>query len=158
MIVFENVSFTYQGRENDGVRDIGLEIAGGECVLFCGRSGCGKSTLTRLVNGLIPQFYEGARQGRVLVDGEDVASLAMYQLAAKVGSVFQNPRTQFFNVDTDSEMAFGIENATWLPEKLAARVEETAQELHIENLRGRNIFELSGGEKQKKSPSPRFTP
>ena len=69
MIEFENVSFSYEGQEHGGLHGISLKIADGECVLFCGRSGCGKTTVTRLVNGLIPQFYQGEIQGRVLVDG-----------------------------------------------------------------------------------------
>ena len=149
MIELKQVSFAYQGQEHDGLRDIDLTIADGECVLLCGRSGCGKTTITRLVNGLIPQFYQGELQGRVLVDGQEISSLPMYQIAAKVGSVFQNPRTQFFNVDTDSEIAFGIENEARPPRELAERVEQTTEDLRIQGLRGRNIFELSGGEKQK---------
>lgn len=149
MIELKQVSFTYQGQEHDGLRDIDLTISDGECVLLCGRSGCGKTTITRLVNGLIPQFYQGELQGRVLVDGQEISSLPMYQIAAKVGSVFQNPRTQFFNVDTDSEIAFGIENEARPPRELAERVEQTTEDLRIQRLRGRNIFELSGGEKQK---------
>lgn len=149
MIELKQVSFTYQGQEHDGLRDIDLTIADGECVLLCGRSGCGKTTITRLVNGLIPQFYQGELQGRVLVDGQEISSLPMYQIAAKVGSVFQNPRTQFFNVDTDSEIAFGIENEARPPRELAECVEQTTGDLHIQSLRSRNIFELSGGEKQK---------
>lgn len=149
MIEFENVSFSYQGQDYSGLHDINLEIADGECVLFCGRSGCGKTTITRLVNGLIPQFYQGELHGRVLVDGHEISNLPMYQIAAKVGSVFQNPRTQFFNVDTDSEIAFGIENEARPPQELTRRVEQTTEDLHIQKLRNRNIFELSGGEKQK---------
>lgn len=123
MIELKHVSFAYQGQEHDGLHDINLTIADGECVLFCGRSGCGKTTITRLVNGLIPQFYAGELTGSVLVDGQEISKLPMYQIAAKVGSVFQNPRTQFFNVDTDSEIAFGIENETRPPVELAERVE-----------------------------------
>ena len=149
MIEFENVSFSYTGQEHGGLRDINLKISDGECVLFCGRSGCGKTTITRLVYGLIPQFYQGELHGRVLVDGQEISNIPMYQIAAKVGSVFQNPRTQFFNVDTDSEIAFGIENEARPPKKLAERVEQTTEDLHIQKLRNRNIFELSGGEKQK---------
>lgn len=149
MIEFENVSFSYTGQEHGGLHDINLKISDGECVLFCGRSGCGKTTITRLVNGLIPQFYQGELQGRVLVDGQEISSRPMYQIAAKVGSVFQNPRTQFFNVDTDSEIAFGIENEARPPQELIERVEQTADDLRIQKLRNRNIFELSGGEKQK---------
>jgi energy-coupling factor transport system ATP-binding protein len=149
VIEFENVSFSYQGQDYGGLHDINLKISDGECVLFCGRSGCGKTTITRLVNGLIPQFYQGELRGRVLVDGHEISNLPMYQIAAKVGSVFQNPRTQFFNVDTDSEIAFGIENEARPPQELAMRVEQTTEDLHIQKLRHRNIFELSGGEKQK---------
>ena len=101
------------------------------------------------MNGLIPQFYQGELQGRVLVDGQEISSRPMYQIAAKVGSVFQNPRTQFFNVDTDSEIAFGIENEARPPQELIERVEQTADDLRIQKLRNRNIFELSGGEKQR---------
>ena len=149
MIELKHVSFTYQGQTGDGLQDINLTIEDGECVLFCGRSGCGKTTITRLVNGLIPQFYAGELAGSVLVDGQEVSDLPMHQIAAKVGSVFQNPRTQFFNVDTDSEIAFGIENQALPVCQLRERVDRTSAELHIENLRNRNIFELSGGEKQK---------
>ena len=149
MIELQKVSFSYSGQENGSLHDISLTITDGECILLCGRSGCGKTTITRLINGLIPNFYSGELTGRVLVDGQDLADLPMYQIAKKVGSVFQNPRTQFFNVDTDSEIAFGIENEARPPEELARRVEQTTKELHIEKLRGRNIFELSGGEKQK---------
>ena len=73
MIEFENVSFSYEGQEHDSLHGISLKIADGECVLFCGRSGCGKTTVTRLVNGLIPQFYQGELQGRVLVDGQEIS-------------------------------------------------------------------------------------
>ena len=141
--------FPIRGRNDGGLHDINLKISDGECVLFCGRSGCGKTTITRLVNGLIPQFYQGELHGRVLVDGQEISNIPMYQIAAKVGSVFQNPRTQFFNVDTDSEIAFGIENEARPPQELIERVEQTADDLRIQKLRNRNIFELSGGEKQK---------
>ena len=52
-------------------------------------------------------------------------------------------------MDTDSEIAFGIENEARPPQELAERVEQTTEDLHIQKLRSRNIFELSGGEKQK---------
>ena len=143
MIEIKSVSLDY------GVKDLDLTVKKGEFLLLCGRSGCGKTTVTRLVNGLIPEFYPAEMTGDVFVDGKNVRDMPMYQIAERVGSVFQNPRTQFFNVDTDSEIAFGIENEAIPPEELHARVEQTGRELHIEKLRGRNIFELSGGEKQK---------
>ena len=149
MIEFKNVSFVYPDSTDGGLKNIDLTIPDGQCVLLCGRSGCGKTTLTRLINGLIPQFFVGELSGQILLDGENLAELPMYRIAEKVGSVFQNPRTQFFNVDTDSEIAFGMENEAVPQEQMMRRVAETAKALHIENLLGRNIFALSGGEKQK---------
>lgn len=150
MIRFHQVSFTYQESHRKGnLNEIDLTIKDGECVLLCGRSGCGKTTLTRLVNGLIPAFYPGELSGSVIIDGTVVQNCPMHQLAEAVGSVFQNPRSQFFNVDTDSEMVFGMENLSWPKERMKERLETAIHDLQIENLAGRGIFELSGGEKQK---------
>ena len=149
MIEIKHVSFNYQNNESGSLRDIHLTIQPGECVLFCGRSGCGKTTITRLLNGLIPHFFAGTLEGAVYLNQTELFAMPMYQIAERVGSVFQNPRTQFFNVDTDSEIAFGMENQAILPAELAQRVRQTAEDLEIENLLHRNIFELSGGEKQK---------
>lgn len=149
MITWKNVSFSYTEQEMGSLEDVDLTVSRGECILFCGRSGCGKTTLLRQVNGLIPNFFTGEGKGSVTLEGQETAEFPMYRLAEKVGSVFQNPRTQFFNVDTDSEIAFGIENEALPPEALKRRVELTVKELEIEELRGRSIFELSGGEKQK---------
>lgn len=151
MIQFNNVCFTYTGTAvtEIGVKDINLAIKAGECVLLCGRSGCGKTTLTKMINGLIPNYYPGELSGNVKVGSLDVFQTSMYQLAEKIGSVFQNPRTQFFNVDVDSEIAFGTENAALPPDELHRRLEGTLDALRIRHLQGRNIFELSGGEKQK---------
>lgn len=149
MIELKNISFSYSNQENGGLKNVNLAVRDGECILLCGRSGCGKTTITRLVNGLIPRFYSGDLSGKVLINGQDIAELPMYELAEYIGSVFQNPRTQFFNVDSDSEIAFGLENEARPPEELRERVETTAKDLDIQNLRGRSLHELSGGEKQK---------
>lgn len=149
MIEVRNVSFSYQGKDRGSLHNVTLSAMDGECILLCGRSGCGKTTITRLINGLIPYFYMGELDGEVLINGRRIQEMPMYQIAGLVGSVFQNPRTQFFNVDTDSEIAFGIENEARPTEELSCRVEQTTTDLHIQKLRDRNIFELSGGEKQK---------
>ncbi|CVI64931.1 Putative HMP/thiamine import ATP-binding protein YkoD [Clostridiales bacterium CHKCI001] len=149
MISIKNVNFSYSGTGQGKIENINLDIPKGNCVLLCGRSGCGKTTITRLVNGLIPYFYEGNLSGTVTVDGMNIAETPMYKIAEKVGSVFQNPRSQFFNTDTDSEIAFGMENMAWPLKKMLGRIKETTKDINIENLCERNIAQLSGGEKQK---------
>lgn len=149
MISFQNVSFTYAESGNGGVLDLNLIVRPGECVLLCGPSGCGKTTVTRLANGLIPHFFHGNLSGQVNVNGMDTRETEIAALSDAVGTVFQNPRTQFFNTDTDSEIVFGLENRGIPRETLRSRLDELTEELHLSELRGRNIFELSGGEKQK---------
>ena len=150
MIEFKNVSFQYeQGSSKGKIENINLTIHDGEVVLICGESGCGKTTLTRLINGLIPHYYEGTLTGQTIVEGIDVKNVSFYALSGVVGSVFQNPRTQFFTVDTTSEIAFGCENLAIDTDEINLRIEKTVGALKIEDLLNRSLFALSGGEKQK---------
>ena len=147
MIRLQNVSVTIQGKKI--LDHINLTVNEGEFVLLCGESGCGKTTLTRLINGLIPHFIKDSEIcGSVTVDGLTIADSPMYKIAESVGSVFQNPKTQFFNTDSSAEIAFGLENigADW--DFMHQRVAKTISDLEIESLADRNIFSMSGGEKQ----------
>ena len=149
MIHIQNVSFTYEQADTPSLKNINLSVKTGECVLLCGKSGCGKTTLIRLLCGMLPDFYNGAFTGSVSVKGIDPVTAPMYEIAKTVGTVFQNPRTQFYTVNTTSEIAFGCENFGMEPKLIQDRVYETADALHINSLLDRNIFQLSGGEKQK---------
>ena len=148
MIEFNNVTFQYKGNSEGGVFDLSLKIADGEAVLLCGTSGCGKTTVARLINGLIPHYYKGELTGAVTVGGRNIAESELYDLAGVVGTVFQNPRSQFFAIDTDGEMTFGAENIGMPPTEILARKNAVTSEMHIERLLDRSIFGLSGGEKQ----------
>ncbi|MFQ9179984.1 MAG: ATP-binding cassette domain-containing protein [Eggerthella lenta] len=129
----------------------------GECVLLCGRSGMGKTTVTKLINGLIPQFEPGVeRTGEVEVCGFDPARCAMHELARHVGSVFQNPKSQFFNLTSNDELAFGLEAAGVDADAIEERIRATVGALHVEHLLDRGVTKMSGGE-SRASCSPRWT-
>ena len=149
MITIQNVFFTYEQADTPSLKNINLSVTAGECVLLCGKSGCGKTTLIRLLCGMLPDFYNGTFSGTVSVKGIDPVTSPMYEIAKTVGTVFQNPRTQFYTVNTTSEIAFGCENFGMEPKLIRDRVYKTADALHINSLLDRNIFQLSGGEKQK---------
>lgn len=148
MIEIKNVNFRYKGSDEGSLENLSLTIHYGETVLLCGSSGCGKTTVGRLINGLIPHYYKGELTGSVTVNGRDIAQTELYDLAGMVGTVFQNPRSQFFAIDTDGEITFGAENIGMPPEDIVSRKNDVAREMHIERLLDRSIFELSGGEKQ----------
>ncbi len=151
MIRFEDVSFHYGGENGtgEGVDNINLTINDGEVIVLCGSSGCGKTTLTRLINGLAPHFYVGDMEGKVWVDDVCVTDTEMSATSKIVGSVFQNPKSQFFNIDTTGELVFGCENQGLKREEIHERLLKTREEMKLDNLMNRNIFELSGGEKQQ---------
>ena len=150
MIELKNVTFTYHNAERSaGVYGIDLQIPAGQVVLLCGLSGCGKTTITRLINGLAPAYYAGTLEGQVFIDGRDSASVTLYELSQKVGSVFQNPRSQFFSLDSTSEIAFGCENTGVPREEMYRRIGQVRRDLDMAALLDRNLFALSGGEKQK---------
>ncbi|MDO4803954.1 MAG: ABC transporter ATP-binding protein [Lachnospiraceae bacterium] len=154
MVELKNISFRYGSEERqdygeNSLSGIDLIIHDGEFVLLTGPSGCGKTTILRLINGLIPHFYSGSVDGEVLIEGKAVSSQELYDTALKVGTVFQNPRSQFYNVDTTGELAFGCENRGLPEEQIYKRIDDTVTRFSIEKLMDRSIFHLSDGEKQK---------
>ena len=145
----ENIIFNYTA-QNDAaaINDVSFQVCKGECLLLTGLSGCGKTSILRLLNGLIPRYYEGALSGSVLIGRENIANLPIYEVSKKAATVFQNPKSQFFNLDTTSEILFFLENTGTPVETMRERLIDIASFLHIEHLLDRNIFNLSGGEKQ----------
>lgn len=111
LIAFDDVSFSYNESAEKSLNNVSLHIPKGQCVLLCGLSGCGKTTLARMINGLIPCFFDGQLDGKVTVHGFDPTERSISAISDVVGTVFQNPRTQFFNTDTDSEIVLGWKTA-----------------------------------------------
>ncbi|MBQ8488287.1 MAG: ABC transporter ATP-binding protein [Pseudobutyrivibrio sp.] len=152
MITFNKVSFSYNQEStlnNQVLSDFNLDIKTGQVIVITGESGCGKTTVGRLINGLSPKYYQGILEGEIEVCGMHPNMQELYDTAKVVGSIFQNPRTQFFNVDTTSEITFACENQGMDIQLIKEKLEEVVTDFKIEDLLDRSIFELSGGQKQK---------
>lgn len=149
VIEIEHATFTYEGASKPSLTDFSFTAKRGECILLCGKSGCGKTTVTRLLNGLIPRFFEGIFEGKAAIGEVDVTCDPMDDIVNLVGSVFQDPRSQFFTTDTTSEVAFTCENMGLKRAELLRRVASASKRLDLADLLNRNIFQLSSGEKQR---------
>ena len=149
MISFDHVTYAYEGKETPSLRDCTFSVKPGELILLTGESGCGKTTIIKLVNGLLQHTGGGTLAGTVMVGGQDVAQTPLWELARTVGSVFQNPKSQFFNLDTTSEVLFGLESRGASHDEMAQALESAVQVCGVGPLLERSIFALSGGEKQR---------
>ena len=150
MLELKNVTMAYG--EDDGppvLDDISLRIEQGEVVLLCGESGCGKTSMLWMINGVARYFFQAQVSGEVLLNGENIAHQEASDIAQTVGSVFQNPKSQFFTLDVRSELAFGCENLGIQPDEIIRRLADVEQDFSMGHLAERSLIQLSGGEKQK---------
>jgi energy-coupling factor transporter ATP-binding protein EcfA2 len=141
--------YTRGAAAGTGVEDVDLVVGAGQVVALVGPSGCGKTTVTRLINGLAPHHVGGELTGTVRVAGRDVATSTLAELAAEVGSVFQNPRSQFFTADVPSELAFTGENLGRPVAEMERAVRRAVTEFGLAPILDRSLHALSGGERQK---------
>lgn len=149
IVSFQQYNFRYAGSTRETLSDINLEITPGEVVVIAGHSGCGKTTLLRSIVGLIPHMYTGELHGSVLVDGLDVSSTPISQLARNVGFVFQNPENQIFMFSVARDVAFGLENLGTPADEIKKRVDWALRLLDIQHLADKAPYELSEGQKQR---------
>ena len=146
MLTLRNLSVFYD--ENQVVHAINLNVSPGECVVLTGESGSGKSSIINAINGLGARYDNARIEGTIALDGDELTQKQIYEIAMLASSVFQNPKTHFFNVDTTQELLFFLENTGVPKEKMQARLQELLYLFPIAHLLNRSIFELSGGEKQ----------
>ena len=146
MLTLHNLSVFYD--ENQVVHAINLNVSPGECVALTGESGSGKSSIINAINGLGTRYDNARIEGTIALDGDELTQKPIYEIAMLVSSVFQNPKTHFFNVDTTQELLFFLENTGVSKKDMQERLQELLSLFPIAHLLNRNIFELSGGEKQ----------
>ena len=127
VITFDHVTYTYEGRTEPCLRGCSFSVKPGELILFTGESGCGKTTIIKLINGLLQHGGGGTLEGAVTVGGRDVAGTPLWELAQTVGSVFQNPKSQFFNLDTTGEVLFGLESRGASREEMSRVLDSAVQ-------------------------------
>jgi energy-coupling factor transport system ATP-binding protein len=149
VLELEHVSYRYPGSPTPAISDVTLEIGPGELVVLAGATGSGKSTLLRIASGLVPHFHGGDFTGQARVVGLDLREHGPGELAAGVGTLFQDPETQVVMGTPRAELAFPLENRGESEVGVARGVEEAALALGIGHLLDRATPTLSGGELQR---------
>ena len=147
MVEIENLSLSY-GNNKKVLKNISLNIKKGECILLTGKSGSGKSSIINSINGLAVRYDGASIDGSIRIRNKDIKNLKLYEISMLVSSVFQNPKTHFFNVNTTLELLFYLENIGLSRYEMDKRLTEMLNLFPIEHLLNRDIFKLSGGEKQ----------
>lgn len=149
LLEIQDLTYYYPSSTNPALCNINLQIREGEFLLVAGGSGSGKSSLARLLAGLIPEFYGGKVQGRILLQGKELKGEERCVLNSHVAIVFQDPEKQLVMTSVEAEIAFGLENLGLPRPEMFRRVAEVMTFLNLAHLKKEFTAKLSGGEKQK---------
>jgi energy-coupling factor transport system ATP-binding protein len=150
-IRFEDVCYHYNSKlpeKNLVLKDINLEIAGGEFVGIIGPSGSGKTTLLQHFTGLLRPT-----SGKIYVDGQDIGrkDYPVAELRKRIGLVFQFPESQLFEETVYLDVAFGPTMLNLSEDEINMRVNEALKlvGMKTERVKDRSPHHLSEGEKRR---------
>ncbi|MDF2880728.1 MAG: cobalt transporter [Clostridiaceae bacterium] len=148
MIEIKDVTFSYKGCL--ALKNINLTINEGESIALIGPNGSGKSTLLKLINGILfPDKGEFLFQGQLINEHYFAKSINSKLFHKNIGFVFQNSDSQLFCSNVYEEIAFGPRQMGMSENEINERVKDCLELLNIENIKHREPYHLSGGEKRK---------
>lgn len=149
IIEFKNFNFKYRVQAEPTLKDINLTIYEGEKVLIVGPSGSGKSTLAHCLNGLVPFYYRGDMSGELKINEQDIRTKNIFELSKIVGTVLQDPDSQFIGLTVGEDIAFKLENYCVEQKIMKEKVEKSARLVDIDEELQSSPYRLSGGQKQR---------
>ena len=155
MFACRNLNLSYKG--NKILKDIHFHIPEGTVFCITGESGSGKSSLLKVINGIIPEITEAEISGEIKLNDMRLNEMDIAQRSRYISTVYQNPKTQFYCVESTDELAFPLENRNLPKDEMVKIIKKYTELLDTEKLLNRNIFSLSGGEKQRILIAKAFT-
>ena len=149
VIEFDNFTFQYRAQAKPTLNNVNLTIYEGEKVLIVGPSGSGKSTISSCINGLIPFSYKGEISGSLKVKGKETSKMSIFELSNSVGTVLQDPDSQFIGLTVGEDIAFKLENDCIPQDEMKNKVEIVSEIVGIDKHLEAAPYSLSGGQKQR---------
>jgi cobalt/nickel transport system ATP-binding protein len=148
MIDMRNVSFKY--KDVEAIKNITVKIKDGESVALIGANGSGKSTLLKLINGIVfpnngTYYFDGVNICKKQLENSRYSKI----FHKKIGFLFQNSDAQLFSPTVYEEIAFGPRQMGLEESVVKERVEDCLELLQIYDLKHRQPYNLSGGEKKR---------
>lgn len=147
ILSFNNVTFSYtpdQPELRKAVEDITFSVKKGEWIAVVGHNGSGKSTMAKMMSGLL---FPASGEVRFMKDVLTEENL--WQTRSQIGLVFQNPDNQFVGATVQDDVAFSLENNGVPYEEMIVRVQESLEQVKMENFINHEPHHLSGGQKQR---------
>lgn len=149
IIEFKDFTFKYRVQAKPTLKNINLTIYEGEKVLVVGPSGSGKSTLAHCINGLTPFYYQGTSQGSLKIMNKETKDMSIFEISKLVGTVLQDPDSQFIGLTVAEDIAFKLENDCTSQKKMKSMVEKVSKLVGIDKQLESSPYSLSGGQKQR---------
>lgn len=149
IIEFKDFTFKYRVQAKPTLKNINLTIYEGEKVLVVGPSGSGKSTLAHCINGLTPFYYQGNSTGSLKIMGKETKDMGIFEISKTVGTVLQDPDSQFIGLTVAEDIAFKLENDCTSQSKMKSMVQKVSKLVGIDKQLDSAPYSLSGGQKQR---------
>ena len=143
LIMIKDVNYSYPNG-TIALKDINLNLYGGELIGIMGKNGAGKTTLIRTLNGLIRPT-----QGEIYVNNKNINTATIATLSKKVGIIFQNASHQLFANTVEDEIKFSLKSFNLSKEESQVRTNKILTQFNLEKYRERSPLNLSGGESKK---------
>lgn len=145
MIKVSDLTFRYNAEQQEPtLNNLSFHVKQGEWLAIVGHNGSGKSTTARLLDGLLV-----AEAGAIVIDGDLLTEVNVWDIRRKIGMVFQNPDNQFVGATVEDDIAFGLENQGLPYAEMTERVAEALELVGMSDFRTREPARLSGGQKQR---------
>lgn len=149
LLELDNITFSYETSEEPVLDHVSLKIKKGECILIKGDNGSGKTTLFRIINGLSFTQKGIYRFEGVKISQKYLSDNCNQKIFHKrIGYLFQNPDVMLFNGKVYDEIAFGPRQMGLSEKQVQQRVSDCMNLFHIEKLKEKAPYHLSGGQKK----------